>query len=123
MADGYTNWLWNLALRTLPNSFSYSAPWIGLSTTIFSLAALFLRKRRSEDSLILFLFKCQYIVVFLYTLNVICNDSRFTIPLFNYNPAVHVPDIFCRIQIVLNRFIYCAAPWMQVVKNYIIHFW
>lgn len=120
MSDGYTIWLSTLN-NNLPTYFSYFAPWIGISSGAFALAALFLRKKTQEDSLIRFLFKWQYSIVLIYALNMIFLDTQFT-RLFNYNSFINVTDSFCKIQFVFLRFTYCSAPWMQVVFNTVFSF-
>lgn len=100
--------------QQMPIYFSYFMPWIGLACGIIALIVLFFFKP-TEDTIIIFIFKWQYSIVVLYSLNMIFIDSIFSVPLFGYNPGMNVSDALCAIQYVLMRFIYCLSPWMQAV--------
>lgn len=113
-SEAYSKYLYNLIIK-LPIYFTYFMPWIGLSCAIFACGALFLRKR-TEDSIIIFLFKWQYTICVLYVLNMIFIDTQFSIIILNYLSTYNVADIVCKVQLIGMRFIYCLSPWMQVVK-------
>lgn len=108
--------------QQMPIYFSYFMPWIGLACSIIALIVLFFFKP-TEDTIIIFIFKWQYSIVVLYSLNMIFLDPIFSVPLFGYNPGMNVSDALCAIQYVLMRFIYCLSPWMQAVTYYILANW
>lgn len=97
--------------------FSYSILWIALVSELFALCALFLRRRLDvENTTIIYLFKWQYSLGFLYVVNAIANTQDFTYPLYNYFPGYNFPSVGCKLRNFLEKFIYCLSPWMQVVS-------
>ena len=94
--------------------FSYSAPWLGLAFSTFAFLALVLRKRRDKN-LLIYIFVWQYIIAIIYPLNILFNDNQFTPKLFGYTLRQYVSDPVCKLGFMLLRYIYCIAPWMQVV--------
>ena len=94
--------------------FSYSAPWIGLALSTFTLLAFLLRKRR-ENKLLIYIFVWQYAIGVIYPLNILFNDPSYSQKLFGYTFTQSVADPVCKISNMFLRFFYCASPWMQVV--------
>lgn len=94
--------------------YSYSIPWMSIFCDLFALGVLFFRKRREENLLIL-IFKWEYIISLIYALNMVFNDNVFSYSLFKYVSTQNVADPVCKLHLVLMKYIYCMAPWMQVV--------
>lgn len=98
--------------------YSYCAPWMSIGCSLFALGVLFFRKR-TEENLIILIFKWQYFIGLIYALNMVLNDDTFSFSLFKYVSSTNVADIVCKLHLVLMKYIYCVAPWMQVVSyNY-----
>lgn len=94
--------------------FGYIAPWIGFSFSTFALLAIVLRKRRDRN-LLIYIFAWQYTISTIYPLNVAFVDYTFSIKLFGYTLKQYVSDPVCKLSFMIMRYIYCIAPWMQVV--------
>ena len=106
----------------IPVYYAYSIPWMTIACNLFALGVLFFRKRTgtgtgssSGQNLVILIFKWQYFSGLLYTLNMILNDNTFSQTLFNYVSTKYVEDYVCKIHLVLMKYFYCMAPWMQVV--------
>lgn len=94
--------------------FSYSVPWVGIILSVFATIAL-MKPRRRRKNLLIYIFKWQYLISIIFWLNMLFNDSQFTLRLFNYSLMQSVSDPICKLSNMLLRFFYCASPWMQVV--------
>lgn len=94
--------------------FSYSVPWVGIILSVFATIAL-MKPRRRRKNLVIYIFKWQYLISIIFWLNMLFNDSQFTLRLFNYSLMQSVSDPICKLSNMLLRFFYCASPWMQVV--------
>ena len=94
--------------------FSYSIPWTAIFISLLVLCVLFFRKR-TEKTLIILVFKAEYIICLVFALNMILNDDVFSFGLFKYVSTQNVDDIVCKLHLVLMKYFYCMAPWMQVV--------
>ena len=110
----YASMLIDIQLK-MPIYFSYTVPWIGLVSSSFALIVLFLSKR-SENSLIIYIFKWQYAIGVIYALNLVFLDNTYSQKLFNYSLNINVPVFLCQIEFVVINTIYCLSPWMQVVS-------
>lgn len=94
--------------------FAYTVPWISVGCSTFAIASLYLRKR-TEDNLLIFLFKWRYVISLVYALNMIFLDQRFAIRLFGYNLIGWVSEDICRLRYFTFTYIYCLPSWIQVV--------
>lgn len=120
----FINSIWLMRVnQLLPEYFSYSLPWTCLLTSLFALLALFGSKKptrspRRDNSLqlLVYLYKWQYVVILIYSINMITNDSQFTLKLFGYTSKKISLNAICKICLVFERLIYCLAPWFQVVS-------
>ena len=109
----YAKWLSKIGDQTTLY-YSYCVPWMSIGCSLFALGVLFFRKR-TEENLIILIFKWQYFIGVIYALNMVLNDDTFSFRLFNFVSSQNVADIVCKLYLVLMKYIYCMAPWMQVV--------
>lgn len=71
--------------------------------------------QRREKQLIILIFKYQYGIALLFTLNMVLIDGLFSYNLFGYVLTMNVSDTVCKLRLVLNKYLYCIAPCYQVV--------
>lgn len=109
----YAKWLSQVSSK-ISLYYSYSIPWMTIICNLFALGVLFFRKR-TEENLLILIFKWQYFIGLIYSLNMVFNDNVFSYSLFNYVSTQNVADIVCKLHLIWMKYIYCMAPWMQVV--------
>lgn len=118
-------------LDQLPVYYSYTVVSFGIVSELCALCALFLRRRSLYDNTtMIYLFKWQYAIGAVFALNMLFNDPTFTQKLFGY--AIFTTDqqqhnssssfsrvnvVICQLDRYLEKFIYCLAPWFQVVSK------
>lgn len=108
--------------RALSIFFSFSVPFVGLATSLLALAILYLPKQHNREQttfhLLIYLLKWQYLVSFAYSLNMIFNDDEIMLNIFTNNIlSLRSTRFVCKFRLVLMRFLYCLAPWLQVVSK------
>ena len=94
--------------------YAYCVPVMTIGCNLFALGVLFFRKR-TEEYLVILIFKWQYLIGLIFALNMIFNDNTFSYNLFKYVLTQNVSDLVCKLHLVLMKYFYCMAPWMQVV--------
>ena len=109
----YVNYLLSV-MDDVQAAFSYSLPWFGLLISTFAALALIIPKR-THKNLLIYIFQWQYTIAIIYWLNMAFINPPFSLTLFNYSLRASVPDVVCKLSPMISNFIFCAAPWMQVV--------
>lgn len=94
--------------------FSYTLPWIGLACSSIAFVTLMVRKY-GDQNMLYFLFKWQYALCVVYSLNIVFFDSNYTKFIGNYVFIRNVTDSACKFFNMIAKYIYCLPSWLQVV--------
>lgn len=103
------------ANNKLSEIYGYIFPWIGLTFSSFAFVSLIIRNR-GDQNLLIFLFKWQYALCIIYSLNMAFLDNRFTVYITKYTFTLYISDGTCKVVNMLKNFIYCVPTWLQVVS-------
>lgn len=94
--------------------FVYTIPWLSLAFSSIAFVSLLLR-RYGHQSLLFFLFKWQYAISIVYTLNLLFLDYKFSPLIAAYDLTRYVDATTCAMVNMISKFIYCLPSWLQVV--------
>lgn len=113
-----------LSQQNLINRILYFYGLISMFSFFWNIFALYASFRKStKENLTIMIFRAQYIIGIMYELNMILNDEIYSYRIFNFSLIQNVPDFACKILLVLNRYLYCSSPWLQVVHLYMLINW
>jgi hypothetical protein len=118
------DFLYAIELRNIKTCIKTCYSYSILSASIWNclaFAALFFSNETGcslqcrEKKLTIFIFKVQYAITLIFTINMVLNENLFSYPLFNYVLTKNVPDWVCKLHFVIKRYVYCMAPFFQMV--------